>query len=72
MDERIKIPCNVKVVCPLCGRESSVIVDHNDYIDWIKRRGPVQKLFPYLSADKRELLISGTCSECWDKEFNLQ
>jgi hypothetical protein len=29
----------------------------------------VQNIFPELSADLRELLISGTCGWCFDKMF---
>ncbi len=28
-------------------------------------------LFPYLSANEREILISVTCSKCWDSMFSL-
>ena len=29
----------------------------------------IQNALPELSADQRELLISGTCGKCWDKMF---
>jgi hypothetical protein len=29
----------------------------------------IQKAMPYLTADEREMFISGTCSDCWDKLF---
>lgn len=29
----------------------------------------IQKCFPNLNADQRELLISGTCGTCFDKMF---
>ena len=29
----------------------------------------IQDAMPYLSADDRELLISGTCGACFDKMF---
>lgn len=32
-------------------------------------RRHVQDIFPYLSANDRELLISGVCGECFDKMF---
>jgi hypothetical protein len=34
-----------------------------------ERGGTVQSIFKDLGADERELLISGTCGECWDKLF---
>jgi len=29
----------------------------------------IQNALPELSADQRELMISGTCGKCWDKMF---
>ena len=29
----------------------------------------IQIAFPDLTADQREILISGICPECWDKIF---
>ena len=29
----------------------------------------IQDAFPHLSADDREILISGTCGACFDKMF---
>lgn len=59
---------NLIVTCPFCGKESVVSVFEDDYYAWL-RNGLVQDVFPYLSADERELLISGICPECWEKTF---
>ena len=32
----------------------------------------IQDAMPYLSADERELLISGTCGTCFDKMFGSE
>jgi len=29
----------------------------------------IQKAFPELSADDRELLLTGICSKCWNEIF---
>ena len=29
----------------------------------------IQDALPYLSASEREMLISGTCDDCWQKMF---
>jgi hypothetical protein len=29
----------------------------------------IQNALPELTADERELLISGTCPSCWDRMF---
>ena len=54
--------------CPFCGQAHGVFVNEADYWDW-DDGALVQDAFPYLSADDRELLISGCCSQCWDKYF---
>ena len=58
----------VVTTCPFCGRANEVEVNHLDYLDW--QDGELaQDAFPYLSANEREMLISGCCSRCWDKMF---
>ena len=58
----------VFTTCPFCGRENEVEVNHMDYLDW--QNGELaQDAFPYLSANEREMLISGCCPRCRDKMF---
>ncbi len=39
-----------------------------DFFKW--QEGELaQNAFPYLSADEREMLISGVCPKCWAKTF---
>ena len=54
--------------CPICGKENEIEVNMEDYFDWQNGK-LVQNAFPYLSADEREMLISGICPKCWDKMF---
>ena len=54
--------------CPFCGRGNEVEVNESDYWDWDDGE-LVQVAFPYLSADEREMLISGICPACWNKTF---
>lgn len=54
--------------CPFCGRGNEVEVNETDYLDWDDGK-MAQDAFPYLSADEREMLISGCCPQCWDKMF---
>ena len=54
--------------CPFCGNQWSIQVFEKDYIAWQKGE-LVQKAFPYLSGDEREMLISGMCVECQEKIF---
>ena len=58
----------VFTTCPFCGCENEVEVNHMDYLDW--QDGELaQDAFPYLSANEREMLISGCCPRCWNKMF---
>lgn len=52
--------------CPVCRRASSLSVDREAYSAW-KRDTLVQIAFPTMSADDRELLISGTHPACGDQ-----
>jgi hypothetical protein len=54
--------------CPFCGHANEVEVNEMDYLDW--QDGVLaQDAFPYLSANEREMLISGICPTCWDGMF---
>lgn len=55
--------------CPFCGREFEVEVYESDYLAWEVGDALAQDVFPYLSADEREMLISGICPSCWEKTF---
>lgn len=56
--------------CPYCGKEMSVNVDANAYIRWKNRECLIQDAFPDLLPSQREVLMSGTCNECWNMLFN--
>lgn len=55
--------------CPFCGRANEIEVNEMDYFDWDDGMS-AQDAFPYLSAEEREMLISGICPTCWNKTFN--
>lgn len=58
----------VITTCPFCGHVNEVAVNEMDYLDW--QDGELaQNAFPYLSADEREILISGICPTCWNGMF---
>lgn len=58
----------VTKTCCVCGKEASVTVDREGYDRWIGG-AHVQHVFRDMSADDREILISGTHPECWDELF---
>jgi len=62
------LDCTVTTRCPFCGKSNDVKVNEMDYLDWLDGK-LAQKAFPYLSADEREMLISGICPACWDSTF---
>jgi hypothetical protein len=56
--------------CMVCKQRSVLELDQ-DLIDKLKdpNRPTIQSIVPDMDADQRELLISGTHPECWDKMF---
>lgn len=61
----------VTKTCCVCYKEASITVDRERYQQWIGG-AHVQLVFPDLSADDREILISGTHPECWDVLFGKE
>lgn len=59
----------VECICPFCGKVNEIVVDTVGYTMWEFGDATAQEAFPYLSADEREMLISGICPTCWDKTF---
>ena len=62
------ISVKVSVTCPFCGKENFLTLSAKDFNAW-QEGELVQNAFPYLDANERELLVSGICSECWEKTF---
>jgi hypothetical protein len=58
----------VKTTCPHCMQVTSVTVDREGYDRW-KAGELIQRALPNLSADEREMLMTGICPNCWDKIF---
>lgn len=58
--------CKATRRCELCGNDVSVCVRHVDMVRFLDGEGFVQDLFPYLTADERELLMNGFCGPCFD------
>lgn len=57
---------SVLKTCIFCSHEHKVVMDKEKYFRW--RNGElIQNVFPEMTSDQREILISGTCPECWDK-----
>ena len=62
---------NLIIQCPHCGKTSTLKLDvektklFDAGMKAYKNGALVQNAFPFLTADERELLISGICSKCW-------
>ena len=54
--------------CNKCGASTTMMVRIKDLVMWELGKY-IQDAMPYLSADERELLISGTCGDCFEKMF---
>ncbi len=65
-DER---PTDHNKSCPFCHRINTVRVDKYKWRRWMLDRELIQNVWPEMSADMREVMISGSCPACYDKAF---
>lgn len=54
--------------CPHCGKTSTVELEELAFDNWVGGMF-IQDAFPQMSPDEREVMITGTHPECWDKIF---
>lgn len=54
--------------CRICKKVHQLELPRAGYIAW-QQGEYIQKALGHLSADGRELLISGVCGPCFDKMF---
>ena len=57
--------------CLWCGEKHEFEVPFEDYFAFLNGES-IQVAMPQLSADEREMLISGVCPECWKKAFSYE
>lgn len=55
--------------CFHCGGTSFFKITKEQYVQWIEKRTFIQDLFPHVSKEFREQMISGTHPECWNEMF---
>lgn len=60
---------DILVRCVGCKRDYYIRVPVEGFKKWTQDRTLIQVAMPNLSPDERELLISQTCGECYDKLF---
>lgn len=57
--------------CRICNKETVITMTSKQYFGYIDKNRPIiQEIFPELTPDIRELLVSGTCGICWEDMFN--
>jgi len=64
---RLTNPRNI-VGCNYCNQKFVLDATDEQFAAWDTGE-LIQDAMPNLSADDRELLISGTCNECWARMF---
>jgi hypothetical protein len=60
---KINVKCPPCLICTEVGR---VEVEESDFYKW-KKDTLIQDAFPYLDDNQREMLMTGTHSQCWDE-----
>lgn len=59
----------VKIECRVMNTPHLIELKEDDWIRWSELGQHAQDVFPYLTAEDRELLISGTSPEGWYRVF---
>lgn len=54
--------------CQLCRKSTTMVVDFDGYRAW-QNGVNIQDALPEMNADDRELLMTGTHAECWERMF---
>lgn len=67
--EGLNTPCEVHRVCIHCEDETFFMMTKEQYNKWQIRGMFVQDVFPHLSSEIREWMISGTHPHCWNEIF---
>ena len=59
----------VNNTCFHCGETNTITADKTAYMRWYTGEFLIQEAFPNLSTDERELIMTGTHPECWNRMF---
>lgn len=55
--------------CSLCHSSHKFLINEKDLVRFHNGEH-IQDVMPYLTADERELMISGICGKCFDEVFS--
>ncbi len=64
----ISKPISMRFTCRWCKKVFFFMINPKDFLDW-KHGTLIQIAMPYLDAGQRELIVSNTCSDCFDSMF---
>ena len=59
----------VTTQCPVCHAYNEMKVNHDALDKFIYHGALIQNVFPDLSPEDRERLITGICPDCWTNTF---
>ena len=59
----------VSITCWRCHTPHEIVVNADRFIKWQNREGHIQTLLHDVSVADREMLISGTCDDCFKALF---
>jgi len=59
------------IVCGSCKQEYNIVADRNDMEAWLSGDKLIQDALGYLSGAERELLLTQTCNNCYQKMFDI-
>ena len=59
---------DIELSCNHCDYEENLSVSECDYIAWHNGKY-IQDSFPFITAGQRDLMLSNTCDDCWQKFF---
>lgn len=62
----------LQIECTQCEKETLIVSELSDWLKFIDRKEPIQKIYPHMPPDHRELLISGICGKCYDNSSLYQ
>jgi hypothetical protein len=64
-----QIGFDISKTCIHCRKETIYKLSEDQYYKWVVQNNYIQDVFPHLSAQQREQMISGTHPHCWDEMF---
>ncbi len=60
------------LICNHCGQLFIINVNKKDFNKYTNHEKYIQDAMAYLTAGERELILSKTCNDCYNKMFELE